>query len=43
MGHTCVVVPATLKDKVLEELHGGHIGVAKMKALARGHVWWIGK
>ena len=33
---------STLQDKVLEELHGGHIGVVKMKALARSHVWWPG-
>ena len=34
-----VVVPTTLLLKILEELHGGHIGVVKMKALARSHVW----
>ena len=37
-----VVVPPTLQEKVLEELHGGHIGVIKMKALACSHVWWPG-
>lgn len=37
-----VVIPPTLQDKVLEELHGGHIGVIKMKALAWSHVWWPG-
>ena len=25
---------------MLDETHGGHLGVVKMKALARGHVWW---
>ena len=29
-----VVVPKKLQEKVLEELHGGHIGVIKMKSLA---------
>ena len=24
------------------ELHGGHPGVSRMKALARGLVWWPG-
>ena len=37
-----VLVPPTLQDKVLEELHGGHIGVVKMKALAQSHVWSSG-
>ena len=35
-----VVVPAKLHKKVLEELHRGHPGVIRMKALARSHVWW---
>ena len=35
-----VVIPASLQRKVLNEIHGGHLGVVKMKALARGHVWW---
>ena len=26
--------------RVLEELHDGHLGVVKMKALARSYVWW---
>ena len=24
----------------MEELHDGHVGVVKMKWLARSHVWW---
>ena len=34
-----VVVPAKLRYRVLEELHRGHPGVVRMKALARSHVW----
>eukprot|EP00731_Ephydatia_muelleri_P006519 Em0003g767a len=34
--------PVLAKDKVLEELHGGHIRVVKMKALAHSHVLWPG-
>ena len=37
-----VVIPAKLQDRVLDELHGGHIGIVKMKALARCHIWWPG-
>ena len=34
------VIPHKYRQKVLDELHGGHMGVVKMKALARAHVWW---
>ena len=34
-----VVIPNKLQDRVLEELHDGHLGVVKMKALARSYVW----
>ena len=35
-----VIVPSELQQKVLTELHSGHQGTVKMKALARSHVWW---
>ena len=35
-----MVIPKKLQDRVLEELHDGHLGIAKMKALARSYVWW---
>lgn len=35
-----VVVPTKLRNRVLEELHNSHMGIAKTKALARSHVWW---
>jgi len=35
-----VVVPKVLKERILKELHEGHQGVVKMKALARSYVWW---
>ena len=37
-----VVIPAKLQEKVLEELHRVHMGIAKAKALTRNHVWWPG-
>ena len=35
-----VVVPTKLQSRVLAELHRGHPGVVRMKAVARSHVWW---
>ncbi|XP_059413408.1 uncharacterized protein K02A2.6-like [Carassius carassius] len=35
-----VIVPPNLRQRVLEDLHVGHPGVVKMKALARSYIWW---
>jgi hypothetical protein len=35
-----VVIPETLQNTILTELHDQHIGVNRMKSLARGYVWW---
>ena len=37
-----VILPPKLRKQVLEELHTGHLGVVKMKAMARSYVWWPG-
>ena len=37
-----MVVPERGWEYVLTELHGGHPGITRMKALARGLVWWPG-
>ena len=37
-----VVVPQSLQDRVLDELHMAHAGCSKMKALARCFAWWPG-
>ena len=34
------IVPAKLRERVLEEIHSAHMGIAKTKTLARSHVWW---
>ena len=39
---TRVVIPRRGRDAVLQELHEGHPGMSKMKALARMYVWWPG-
>lgn len=35
-----VVVPVKLREKLMTELHEGHNGMVRMKALARLHFWW---
>lgn len=35
-----VVIPSSLQERVLSELHDGHPGVVRMKAVARSYVWW---
>ena len=35
-----VVVPKPGQDSVLQELHESHIGMSRMKALARSYAWW---
>ena len=37
-----VIIPQSLKDVIKAELHKEHLGISKMKALARGYVWWAG-
>nr|CAI5821218.1 unnamed protein product [Callosobruchus analis] len=35
-----VVIPLTERKRVLEELHSAHLGIVKMKNLARSYCWW---
>jgi hypothetical protein len=37
-----VIIPITLRLKILAELHEVHFGIVKTKSLARLHVWWPG-
>ena len=42
MWSTHIIVSPKLRTRVLESLHEGHLGVVKMKSLARSYVWWPG-
>uniref|UniRef100_A0A183F4I7 RNA-directed DNA polymerase n=1 Tax=Heligmosomoides polygyrus TaxID=6339 RepID=A0A183F4I7_HELPZ len=37
-----VVIPAQLQPRVLRQLHTGHPGIVRMKALARSYAYWPG-
>ncbi|EGT46879.1 hypothetical protein CAEBREN_12555 [Caenorhabditis brenneri] len=37
-----IVIPATLRNKVLKTLHRAHPGIVRMKQLARSYVYWPG-
>ena len=41
LGGSRVLIPKQGRSLILSELHGGHSGVSKMKALARMFVWSI--
>ena len=36
------MIPPSLHQLVISELHSGHIRIVKMKALARSYFWWPG-
>ena len=35
-----MIIPPTLRSAVLDDLHSGHLGIEKMKSLARLTCWW---
>ncbi|XP_061151222.1 uncharacterized protein K02A2.6-like [Syngnathus typhle] len=35
-----VVIPRSLRSKVLQQLHSGHSGIVRMKEIARSYFWW---
>lgn len=35
-----VIIPTKFQDKLLQELHSSHMGMAKMKSTARSYFWW---
>ena len=37
-----VIVPKKGQERVLQQLHEGHPGITRMKAIAQSVVWWPG-
>lgn len=35
-----IVIPTSLRETILKEVHDGHPGIVKMKQIARNYVWW---
>ncbi|XP_003241242.1 uncharacterized protein K02A2.6-like [Acyrthosiphon pisum] len=35
-----IIIPSCLTSILLKELHGSHMGIVKMKSLARSYFWW---
>ena len=35
-----ILVPSEGRQRLLQELHLGHCGMARIKALARTVIWW---
>jgi hypothetical protein len=37
-----IVIPPRYRQKIISEVHNGHMGKLKMKEIARNYVWWPG-
>ena len=37
-----ILIPASLRQQVLDQLHSGHLGITKCRARAQHSVWWPG-
>ena len=35
-----IVIPNPFRERILQDLHEGHSGMVKTKAIARSYVWW---
>ena len=35
-----VIIPPSLRNRLLQELHEEHPGIVAMKAIARSYIWW---
>jgi len=35
-----IIIPSSLTGILLKKLHGSHMGIVKMKSLARSYFWW---
>ncbi|XP_045763671.1 uncharacterized protein K02A2.6-like [Maniola jurtina] len=46
IDHGCIlykyrlIIPQSLQERVLFEIHSGHLGIVKMKSIARNYVYW---
>ena len=41
-GGSRVIVPRKHHQEVLQMLHKNHVGIIRMKSIARTYVWWPG-
>ena len=39
---TRVIIPKVLRPNLLQEIHSGHMGMVKIKNVARSFIWWPG-
>lgn len=37
-----IVIPESMRKQIMKELHRSHLGIVKMKSMARSYVWWPG-
>ena len=37
-----ILIPSSLQQETLEQIHSGHQGIIKCKERARQAVWWLG-
>ena len=35
-----IIIPKAFWKQLLEELHSNHLGMSRMKSLARSYLWW---
>uniref|UniRef100_A0A0N5BN48 RNA-directed DNA polymerase n=1 Tax=Strongyloides papillosus TaxID=174720 RepID=A0A0N5BN48_STREA len=42
MKNEQIIIPLSLQSEVLRMLHSGHVGIVRMKMLARSNVFWMG-
>ena len=40
MFHDRVVIPATLRAQLLRQFHSGHLGISRMKSIAKSYAYW---